>query len=80
MIKIVKRSELVKGKRQPAIGKCACGREVELFGFTNSCDCGRDYNSAGQELAPRRQWGEETCEIAADILNAEAAGFAGEDW
>lgn len=54
--------------REPAVGLCCCGREVELCGFTNTCDCGRDYNSAGQELAPREQWGEETGESLSDIL------------
>ena len=54
---------------EPEIGRCHCGREVSLDGFTNTCRCGRDYNSAGQELAPRCQWGEETGETAADILN-----------
>jgi hypothetical protein len=48
--------------REPAIGRCECGREVVLHGFTNPCDCGRDYNWAGQLLAPRQQWGEETGE------------------
>jgi hypothetical protein len=53
----------------PAVGKCVCGDHVELEHFTNTCGrCGRDYNSAGQELAPRSQWGEETGETAADIL------------
>ena len=54
---------------KPAIGRCHCGREVELYGFTNTCDCGADYNSSGQLLAPRDQWGEETGESLADILN-----------
>lgn len=54
--------------REPAIGKCHCGREVILSGFTCACDCGADYNSAGQQLAPRSQWGEETGESVADIL------------
>jgi hypothetical protein len=39
------------------VGRCVCGREVELTGNTNSCDCGREYNWSGQELAPRDQWG-----------------------
>lgn len=60
------------GRDEPAIGKCACGREVELWGFTNTCACGADYNSAGQRLAPREQWGEETGETAADILRFDA--------
>ena len=53
---------------EPAVGECACGRHVYLGHFTNTCECGRDYNSAGQMLAPRSQWGEETGESAADIL------------
>jgi hypothetical protein len=54
---------------------CACGRELWCEGFTTTCVCGRDYNWAGQALAPRYCWGEETGETASDILNAEAAGF-----
>lgn len=45
-----------------AIGECSCGRQVTLSSFTNECDCGIDYNFAGQKLAPREQWGEETGE------------------
>lgn len=52
----------------PAAVRCSCGREVELDHFTNACDCGRDYNSHGDLLAPREQWGEETGEHLADIL------------
>jgi len=55
--------------REPAIGQCnACRRPVVLEGFTNTCVCSLDYNSAGQQLAPREQWGEETGETASDIL------------
>ena len=47
----------------PAILRCDCGAKVELADFTNTCDrCGADYNFAGQRLAPREQWGEETGE------------------
>lgn len=47
----------------PRIGKCPCGEEIYLDRFTNTCDgCGADYNSAGQRLAPREQWGWETGE------------------
>lgn len=53
---------------QPAIGKCCCGREVELSNFTNTCECNRDYNSSGDLLAPRSQWGEDTGEYPSDIL------------
>ena len=55
--------------RDPTVGRCSCGREVELDRFTNTCDCGRDYNGSGQLLAPREQWGEETGETYADIAN-----------
>lgn len=47
---------------------CACGRKVECAGFTNTCECGADYNWLGHRLAPRSQWGEETGETAAEIL------------
>ena len=59
----------VKSYTEPAIGRCDCGCDVTLAGFTNTCEgCGADYNSAGQQLAPRSQWGEETGESLADIL------------
>ena len=48
--------------RHPAVGECACGAHVVLANFTNTCNCGLDYNSSGQQLAPRSQWGEETGE------------------
>lgn len=48
--------------------KCDCGVELDVPAFTNTCYCGRDYNSCGQLLAPRSQWGEETGESAGDIL------------
>lgn len=53
---------------QPAIGKCSCGHRVELDAFTNTCDCGRDYNMSGQLLAPRRFWGEETSETPSECI------------
>lgn len=53
---------------EEAIGICDdCSQEVELGGFTNTCECGADYSSTGQRLAPREQWGEETGEHPADI-------------
>ena len=56
-------------KTEPSLGRCQCGEEVELTGFTNTCSgCGRDYNWAGQALAPRELWGEETGEHPSDIL------------
>ena len=46
-----------------AIGECnCCQSEVVLSGFTNTCECGADYNMSGQQLAARSQWGEETGE------------------
>lgn len=53
---------------EPAIGRCSCGESVELGGFTNTCQCGRDYNWNGTLLAPREQWGEETGESWQDII------------
>ncbi len=48
--------------------KC-CGSWILCDRFTNTCDqCHRDYNSSGQLLGDRSQWGEETGETAADIL------------
>lgn len=55
--------------RMPTIGECECGKHVELSSFTNSCECGRDYNMSGQELAPRECWGEETGETLQEILS-----------
>ena len=49
--------------------ECDCGDEVECHVFTNTCDnCGADYNSWGQLLAPRMQWGEETGEHWSECL------------
>jgi len=57
---------------EPRVGLCSCGTRVGLAGFTNTCSgCGRDYNSAGQRLAPREQWGEETGETADEILRVD---------
>ena len=54
--------------KEPGELRCDCGESVYLDGFTNTCDkCDADYNSSGQRLAPRCQWGEETGEHWADI-------------
>lgn len=53
---------------EPSVGLCDCGKEVYLHGFTNTCECGRDYNMSGQLLAPRECWGECTGESLSDIL------------
>ena len=48
--------------------KC-CGTWLACTHFTNTCQkCGADYNSSGQQLAPRECWGEETGETTNDIL------------
>jgi hypothetical protein len=51
------------------IGRCECGELIELGGFTNTCECGRDYNWNGSLLAPRQCWGEETGEHWLDVVN-----------
>ena len=53
------------------IGMCPCGHKVELLEVTNTCVCERDYDSWGELLAPRSQWGEETGESASDILRGQ---------
>jgi hypothetical protein len=53
--------------------RCACGAKLTCMSFTNTCDCGRDYNTAGQLLASREQWGEETGETAGDVLVSDDA-------
>lgn len=58
-------------KKIPASGKCSCGMTIELPRFTNTCSCGKDYNSSGQELGPRENWGAETSEHLSDILRIE---------
>jgi hypothetical protein len=52
----------------PGSGECDCGRRVTLSGFTNTCECGADYNMGGQMLAPREQWGECEGDSLSDIL------------
>jgi hypothetical protein len=59
------------GWREPAVGRCSCGGEVQLSdGLENFCDsCGKCYNLSGQEVMSRSEW--------------EAAGgseLAGESW
>ena len=70
-IQTVERDEETGRRTQNAIIECnRCKRHVELDYrcFTITCECGADYNSSGQELAPRSQWGAETGETAEDIL------------
>ena len=59
----------IRGWNEYAVIICPdCGRRVTLHGFTNTCECGADFNAEGAKLAPRSQWGEETGETASDIL------------
>lgn len=51
--------------------QCDCGARLDMEGLRPGSDvecdrCGREYNSAGQLLADRSQWGEETGETAQD--------------
>jgi hypothetical protein len=59
--------------RVPAVGLCDdCGAEVQLDGFTCTCEsCGADYNMGGQRLAPREQWELDTGESVSDILRCD---------
>ena len=56
--------------------ECDCGETVTCYGFTNTCECGLDYNMSGQRLASRSQWGEDTGEHPSDV--ARITGD--EDW
>ncbi len=60
-------------------GKCGiCNRTVDLSNFTNTCECGADYNSSGQRLASRSQWGAETGESVGDIMMADSDPWGGD--
>lgn len=62
--------EYTSRRIEPAVGLCNdCGHEVVLAHFTNTCECGSDFNSSGQQLAPREFWGEETGEHWTDVAN-----------
>lgn len=52
------------GDPRPGAIRCDCGAVLEVWraGGDVDCSCGREYNSSGQLLAPREQWGEETGE------------------
>lgn len=60
--------------QDPPEGKCDCGRTVYLtydYGHGIDCDCGRIYNTSGQELAPRSQWEEYYDEDSTQPYNVE---------
>ena len=52
--------------------RCDCGESLLCTGFTNTCECGLDYDMDGNKLADRSQWGEETGESINDILRIDA--------
>jgi hypothetical protein len=58
---------------EPGMLRCQCGAEVVIdMLMTNTCErCGRDYNSFGQLLAPREQWGWDTGETLGEILMSD---------
>lgn len=62
MATIVRHIEREEGRMPIPVVRCHCDRELECWRFTNTCDCGTDYNFSGQRLAPREHWGEETGE------------------
>lgn len=62
-----KEKMFVRGReRNVTVVKCDCGEKVWCMEFTQTCECGADYNMSGQRLAPRSQWGEETGEHWSD--------------
>lgn len=65
------------GNIKPMQMRCICGECLEGWrpGGDVGCDkCGREYNSSGQLLADRSQWGSETGEHPADIARAFRGG------
>jgi hypothetical protein len=56
---------------EPGTILCDCGAELANYGgFTITCHaCEADYNGAGQRLAHRSQWGEETGESWSDCYS-----------
>jgi hypothetical protein len=50
--------QIIRGRvnvDDPAQAKCTCGRMIILRDVANSCECGKDYNVVGDELATREQ-------------------------
>jgi hypothetical protein len=53
-----------------------CGEDLHCYGFTTTCPiCGADYNWAGNRLAPRECWGEETGEHWTDLMDIDTASI-----
>ena len=56
-------------RRYDSIGECeCCGAHIVLSSFTNTCECGADYNVRGNRLTNRAVWGEETGEHWSECL------------
>lgn len=36
-----------------AMGRCFCGRNIILRDWTNTCECGHEFNCSGELLEPR---------------------------
>jgi len=74
MAEVIRHEERFRPSGRPywaPVIKCRCGKEVVCAGFTNTCECGADYNNFGSLLTPRSQWGEETGESLSDILSIQ---------
>ena len=72
------RSEKAYDENERPVGiQCDCGCILDWSpGMDAGCDrCGAEYNSGGQLLAPRSQWGEETGESAADYFAGVAESY-----
>lgn len=81
MAEFIRREEIFNGVKtvQRSVYACECGEEVLCSRNTNTCECGRDYNMSGQQLADRSQWGEETGESPVDVYNGMDGAWR-EDW
>lgn len=67
-----------RNKAGAATFTCDCGEELTVWppGSNVECEeCGREFNSGGQLLVPRSQWGDEAGETSADYDR----GFANPD-
>lgn len=38
------------------VAHCHCGEKVLCDSFTNTCNCGQEFNRSAQPLKPRDQW------------------------
>jgi hypothetical protein len=66
--------------RVAAHGTCDCGRTVWLDydnGYGVGCDCGRNYNLSGRELAPMSQWDEYMNDDDSHMVSEMNGGYDG---